>query len=252
MIRTLFIAFLFLSTQLSAQSYDDNRFRLSGSLTFNGPLGQQHFRTSDRFITGKSRAGVGFYFTAAKPLYKGFMLGINVNHSSFTLLEGELKKQLAERYAQPDYFINATVTNLSIRITQIGIELAKNVDFKGGCFSPFVRLSIATIDADPILGARLKLRNDNYFIQYSIAPDFNNEETFDAFLPSFGFNLEGRISDYCWVHGGISYTGGAYKLRFKETSVDLYEQRKTSELNLQQPVSMINVALGVQCRFGRR
>lgn len=252
MTRICLVICLLLSGRLFAQPYDDNRFRLSTALTFNGPMGQQHFRNSDRFITGKSRSGYGFYLSAAKPVYKGFMIGASISRSTFTLLEGELKTQLIARYGQSGFFASATGTNLSISITQLGLDLAKNIDFKGGCFTPYVRFSLATVDADPVLGVRLKQKNDNYFIQYNIVPKYSEEEEFDTFLPTVGFNLEGRINDYFWIHGGLSYTGGSYRVRFSESRTDLYEERRSGTFDVKQPVSMINAALGIQCRFGRR
>lgn len=252
--RIFLVICLLLPVAVSAQRYSDNRFRMSLGGMFHGTMGQQHFQHTDHFITGASRSGGGGYLEVAKPVFAGFMVGARISLSGFSLVGSTIKDQLLEKYGQDGYYISYDVSGGTYSISQIGFSLAKNFDFRGGTISPYARVSVASIDdLDPTASIRLKKKGDNYFIQYTIMSGQTAEEqaSYNFLLTTVGFNLEGRLNDYFWIQGGMSYTGGSYKLNLKEMTADIYGQNTPRTFEVKQPVSMLNLSLGVQVRFGR-
>lgn len=252
--RIFLIICLLLPVTALAQRYPDNRFRMSLGGTFHGTMGQQHFQSSDRFITGNSRSGGGAYLEVAKPVFAGFMVGARISFSGFSLVSSAIKDQLLEKYGRDGYYISYDVDRRGYTISQIGFSLARNFDFRGGTVSPYARISVASIDdMNPTASIRLKRKGDNYFVQYTIAADQtpDGQAAYNFLLTTVGCNLEGRLNDYFWIQGGMSYTGGSYKLNLKEITTDIYGQNTPRAFEVKQPVSMINLSLGLQVRFGR-
>lgn len=231
----------------SANTFRD--MRVQPNALIGCPVGDFNHNTSNKFIAGQAKIGLGAGATICKSLDSKWTVGMVIQVLDYWLDKEKLKKQLAQHYSSPDFYVTNDYVFNHVEVVYTGLTVLYKLNTHRVEIEPGVRLGVGFGDIKDKWGAHQvyrKKKNDNYHETVTMFSEGSN-----AFLYySFGITASKPLYKWLYLCGGVYYTGGTYVQRFSEHAYDyLNESHSPTYFTIRQPITAVQTELGVQFRF---
>lgn len=249
----MLICWLFGCGPLYAQNCVDNRFTAQLNFGYNNYFGEFNSKSSNSTYLGQVKNGFGANVNFTKPIYKGWGTGIFIGTQFISLDREKVRQQLIHRFNPGNEYFMTTKFKTSYTLSQIAVEFFKIMQLKSIAVRPFVRLGFGNISDLKDITIYLKKKNDNYFENYSIKyQNENNGDEFNFFYSSVGTDVSFPVNRYLGISIGAMYNMGKAQKTEIVSMDNLFKEKATGNTVISQSISCMQFFAGLQMKIGKQ